>query len=125
MSERLYVVVRADLPIGLQMAQACHAAYRFAVVHGSVDIGETMVVLHAPDEKDLVELGMLVHGRGDIPLTAFVEPDLNNEVTAVAFSGAAKPFLRHLPLAFKSSPDSSGARAHTAGTCTPTGDAPS
>ncbi len=133
MSERLYVVVRADLPIGLQLAQVVHAALQFGRYVGE---RETVVVLHAPDEAALGAISdvlALVDANRDAdvwkPLhwVMFQEPDLDMQLTAVAADGTAevKRALRHLPLAFKSSRDSSGARAHTAGTCTPIGDATS
>lgn len=96
--KRLYVVVRSDLPSGLQMAQACHAALEFGRVHGErEDVGDNLVVLHARDEqhlKELTDAGMM-----SAALAVFREPDLGNEVTAVSFNGDAQRMLSSLPLA--------------------------
>ena len=48
--KRLYVVVRADLAHGLQLAQACHAAREFSLAHPGDASGENLVVLEAANE---------------------------------------------------------------------------
>jgi hypothetical protein len=93
--KRLYVVVRADLPIGLQMAQACHAVRAFARTCREVDPGENLVVLNAHGEGQLLRLWY--DCPGDTVL--FREPDHQNEFTAFAASGEARQHLSSLPLA--------------------------
>lgn len=95
--KRLYVVVRADLPLGLQMAQACHAAHGFARSSPDVDVGENLVVLHAKSEGELLRIWLNYDGHG----YAFYEPDLNNEYTAIALDGNARKLLSSLPLALR------------------------
>lgn len=127
MSERLYVVVRADLPIGLQLAQAAHAAVQFERCCPELQ-HENLVVLHVPDEDALDALCNRLGALGAGEWTCFLEPDLGNAPTALAADGTAavKKLVRHLPLAFAmSSRDSLGATAHSAGTCTATGGASS
>jgi hypothetical protein len=98
MKRGLYVVVRADLPIGLQMAQLGHAAYQFGREHPE-DIGENIYVLNAPSEAHL--LGLVQAAVGLCPITIFHEPDIGNQLTAAAFGGKASQLLCHLPLAGK------------------------
>lgn len=124
-SDRLYVVVRADLPIGLQMAQACHAAYGFARVYGNmIPVGENLVVLHATNEAELDRLceqsTVVVDNRVErhLPIFAFYEPDLDGQLTAAAFNAEARKFLRNLPLAFSASRGSSGATCRSSGSDT-------
>jgi hypothetical protein len=93
--KRLYVVVRNDLPLGLQMAQACHAARKFTLQHRE-DVGDNLVVLHA----SAGELACLVaRADGLVTTTAFHEPDLGDELTAAAFGLGARVLLSSLPLA--------------------------
>ena len=102
--ERLYIAVRSDLPPGLQMAQACHAAREFAARYPALDAAwhqghNNLVVLWLRNEQELDEWsGRLV--AADIPLAEFREPDLDGQRTAIAFSGAAKRMVRRLPKAF-------------------------
>lgn len=116
MSDRLYVVVRADLPIGLQMAQLGHAAYRFGVVFPNFDVGENIVILHAKDEFQLAMLIAKASFAAPLRMTAFFEPDVGGELTAAAFEGKAKKILRSLPLAFSAPRCASDATDRTEGT---------
>lgn len=95
--KRLYVVVRGDLPIGLQMAQACHAVREFARTCPEVDAGENLVVLNTQGEAQLLRLWHDCPGS----TVLFREPDLQNEFTAFAASGEARSHLSMLPLAGK------------------------
>lgn len=97
--KRLYVVVRSDIPPGLQMAQACHATREFGLLHPGVDVGDNLVVLHASSED---ELNRLLESALDVCAVApFREPDVGNQLTAVAFAGEARPILSCLPLALR------------------------
>jgi len=94
----LYVVVRGDLPPGLQMAQACHAvrewehAFLHAVTNGN------LIVLSVPGLPELAALKE--RGDGQTAVVPFYEPDIGGELTAIALvGGRAKPLLRKLPLA--------------------------
>lgn len=96
----LYVVVRADLPAGLQLAQACHVTREFGQRFASLDVGESLVVLHAPSESALVELAARA-SRDGVALAVFHEPDLGGAATAAAFDGRARKLLSCLPLALR------------------------
>lgn len=105
--DKLYTVVRADLPPGYQMAQAAHAALRFAQEHKAffelwMDVSEYICFLSIPTEDELFQLYAEAIGNG-IRCTVFREPDLEYELTAVTFEPTlkSKGFLSHLPLALR------------------------
>lgn len=100
--KRLYVVVRDDLPPGLMMAQACHAAHE-AGLYMDEDVGDNLVVLSASHAK-LRELEAQAPALG-LPHIAFHEPDLGGELTACAFTSKARPLVSSLPLALRNRPD--------------------
>lgn len=89
-SERLYVIVRQDLARGLKTAQACHAAL-LAGIHFK-DVGDCpfMIVLETREDKleDIVDMykdSQLHNG-----MLCFHEPDLDNQLTAVALRSNEK-----------------------------------
>lgn len=100
--EKLYIVVRADLPAGLQLAQGCHALQAFNDQHrGAVTHWKgNLVVLQTPNMASLVNvLGDIQ--RSGIPCVLFCEPDIGGEPTAFAAAGDAAALLSQLPLALK------------------------
>jgi peptidyl-tRNA hydrolase len=106
-SPRLYVVVRADLSRGLQIAQSVHAAFHFSAEHPDL-VGpwlrdsNFLVVCSVPTEGDLMDLISAAHAKG-IERSAVREPDLDDEITAVAFApgDAARRLCSALPLALR------------------------
>lgn len=85
--ERLYVVVRADLPTPQQAVQAVHAAQAFAVEHPAAHLSwyrgsNTLALLSVADESSLLGLSGKARMRG-VPSSLFREPDRGNEATAV------------------------------------------
>jgi hypothetical protein len=99
--ERLYIVVRRDLPAGAQAAQSCHALRAFVGAHPDLDrawheAGGNLVCLSATDERALE--GLLAEASG-LATAAFREQDLGGELTAIALEARAKKILRPLPLA--------------------------
>lgn len=106
--EKLYVVVRNDLPPGLQVAQACHALREFVARHPGLDEqwyrgSNNLVILQVRGKADLDVL----RDRADkleIAYADFHEPDMGGTLTAVAFSAEAKLILSNLPLALRSEP---------------------
>lgn len=102
---KLYIIVRSDLAPGLQLAQSCHAAQAFMVEHGAaatdwLATSGNLVVLHAADESELVEIADRARGIGLI-MSAFREPDLGDQLTAIAVQGeAAKKLTQRMRLAF-------------------------
>lgn len=88
-TEKLRVVTRRDLPVGTQATQACHAAIDFQHEHPEEarewqTKSNYLALLTVADEEALIKLisKALVSG---IKFTLFREPDLGNEITAVAF----------------------------------------
>jgi len=101
--QKLYIVVRADLSQGLKLAQACHALRAFGARHPEIDRewferSNNIAVLVVPDEQKLRELLELTESRG-LAVAPFLEPDLGDQMTALALEPSAKRFLRRLPLA--------------------------
>lgn len=111
-ADKLYVIVRGDLPLGLQMAQVAHACIEFALNHpekaSSTPVG---VVLCVPDEPALLELADRLIGwcgphvdlsKPDNPVVVFHDPDVGEggEHTALALVTSGEEFA-HLPLAGK------------------------
>jgi peptidyl-tRNA hydrolase len=104
---RLYIAVRADLSSGLQVAQAVHAAFAFAheqpaVTNHWLTKSNYLVVVAVPDEIALMDLISEASRRG-ITRVAVREPDIGDEITAVAFEPgvAAKRLCACLPLALR------------------------
>lgn len=96
--KRLYVVVRDDLSPGLQMAQACHAAFSYGSF-GSEDVGDNLVALNASPAR-LRELEAQAVALG-LSHESFREPDLGNELTALALTDRARALVSDLPLALR------------------------
>lgn len=102
MCSRLYIIVRSDLPPGLQAAQACHALREFGQEHPEVDAdwfanSKTLVLLAAQDKAHLETLLDMASSLG-IDRAKNFEPDLGGELTAVALGEQAKKMVRQLPL---------------------------
>lgn len=87
LARRLYVLVRGDLPAGLQLAQACHVARLFTKEHPDVELleDENLVALSVATEEELLRLGG--EGSQHGPSSTFREPDLEGAATAVALGG--------------------------------------
>ena len=100
---KLYVVVRDDLPPGLQAAQACHAVRQFASEHRHLEeqwyqLSKTLVLLSVRDEEELRAMAERLERLG-IAVALGCAPDLHDAATALAALGAeAKRQLRGLPL---------------------------
>lgn len=103
--DRLYVIVRADLPAGLQLAQSVHAfdaleQSRPDVVCAWRGSKANLIVLHATDRAELEQTAARL-ARAGVAYERFFEPDIGNDLTAIAACGAAaRKTLAHMPLAF-------------------------
>lgn len=103
-NEKLRVVSRRDLSIAYQAVQSGHAAIDFQHQH-PVEASEWqkqsnyLAFLTVADEAELIKLISRAILSG-IKHTIFREPDINNEITAVAFepSEAAKRLTSSCPL---------------------------
>jgi hypothetical protein len=95
------VVTRADLPPGDQAVQAMHAALDFAASHQDYQAHTgAVVLLAARDELELIWLANRAF-LDQIDHSPFCEPDLGNQLTAVAFDHRGAKLCRKYPLALK------------------------
>ncbi len=102
---KLYVVVRSDLPPGDQLAQSCHAVAEFGVLSPErftawAKAQRNLVVLQAPSRTalDIIRVQLLDDGH---QVATFHEPDLQDELTAIAFGGEAARLVSQLALALR------------------------
>lgn len=70
-----YVIVRADLPRGLQAAQIVHASGE-SVINGPVPEGTHAVVLQVEDEEHLLHIADQLWIKGIKNYKLIIEPDL-------------------------------------------------
>lgn len=101
--DKLYIIIREDLPAGLQKAQIGHAAIKFMFDYPSIGAdwyhgSNNIVILGVEDEQELRQQMARAEAAG-ISFSAFQEPDLDNEFTAIALEPKARRLLRHLPTA--------------------------
>lgn len=106
MGDKLYVIVRGDIPPGRQVAQACHGMRQFYEEHPVIDRewfakSNYIVVLNARDEIHIFEM-MEEVVRKDVNFSIFREPDMNDEITVIVLEPSARSakICRKLPLAF-------------------------
>jgi hypothetical protein len=78
--EKLYAITRADLGIGMRAAQVGHALIEWTVLHGKPC--ENLVVLQVPDRASLEAVARRLGCAGRV--LCFREPDLDDEMTAIA-----------------------------------------
>jgi len=102
---KLYVVVRADLRPGLQLAQSCHAVRLFTEEHPEADRAwfrdsNNLVCLQAESKEHLAKLAYDATNRC-VPVSMFREPDLGGELTAIVIGPAGGRMLGSLPLALR------------------------
>lgn len=91
----------------MQLAQAVHAAFHFssdwpAMTRAWLEDSNFLVVVAVPDEDALAELAARAAEEGIIR-TLVREPDLDNELTAVALQpgSEARRLCAQLPLALR------------------------
>lgn len=82
MSKRLYVIVRKDLSKSYRAVQAGHAVAEW-LLHDRTWNNETLIYLGVRDEKELSRWVNKLNFR-NIKWVGFNEPDINNELTAIA-----------------------------------------
>lgn len=103
----MYVVGRKDLGQSYESVQTAHAGIQFQHEHPEIakewhDKSKYLVHLSARDLSHLEDLIFKANLR-DIKISIFREPDIDNEITAVAFepSEASRKLLSNLPLALR------------------------
>lgn len=92
MGNRLYVLVRKDLPTSYIAVQAGHAVAEW-LLHDQRWKNETLVYLGVDNERDLIYWTEKLDFK-DIKYIKFREPDIGNQLTAIAALGAGKIFRK-------------------------------
>jgi len=99
------MVTHSELSAGYQIAQIAHVTADFIQANPELadrwhSISNSIIVLQAENAEALSELQEEARKRG-IKVTEFREPDLGDEITALAFEPSAKTrkLLANLPLA--------------------------
>jgi peptidyl-tRNA hydrolase len=102
--DRLYIVTRADLPVGFASAQCAHAAFQFARDRWEQTApwmrdSQWLVIVTVPDEAHLEDLSARARLNG-VGQVCWHEPDRDNELTAVALDPGkgARLLCANLPL---------------------------
>lgn len=114
--DKLYLIVRQDLLPCQQAVQAAHAMRQWSEDHPAEDRAwfqdsNTLALLGVPTG---LELGVILEQallRG-FPVAAFREPDLGNELTALALGPQGKCLTKRLQLALQW-PSSSSSRSRS------------
>ena len=106
-ADKLYLVTHSQLSAGYQIAQVAHVVAEFINQHPTLanqwhSISNSIIVLEAKNARELSELQEKAIERG-LKVTAFREPDIGDEITALAFepSEDTRKFLSNLPCAGK------------------------
>lgn len=104
-NNRLYVVTRKDLNPGSQIAQSGHAIAQFLLDYPEKSKkwnNNYLICLSTENEQTLNHLIEKL-GKFDIPLSTFTEPDLNNQLTSIAFqhNEDSRKYTTSLSLALK------------------------
>lgn len=102
--DKLYLVTRSDLPLGVRASQLVHAQRQFAAEHPDADrrwfdTSNTLVLLEVPGERELEELERRARIAGTA-LATFREPDFGHQLTSLALGPEGKRHVRALPKAF-------------------------
>ena len=86
MKDKIYVVVRRDLPFGPQIVQSGHVIKELCQARSDPDFIDTenLIALHARDEAHLHEIHERLIAEPGVLVKAFREPDYGNALTAVA-----------------------------------------
>lgn len=103
----MYVITRQDLAPGYQAVQSIHAAIQFKFEHPEVsknwfEQSNYLGLLSVADEQELISLIEQASQKG-IKFSVFREPDINDQITAVALEpgNKSKKLCSHLKLALK------------------------
>lgn len=103
--DKIYLVTRSDLAPGYQAVQSCHALRQFVEEHPEIDSSwfkesNYLALLCVTDETELVRLCVHAEQKGH-KFSVFREPDIGNQVTAIALEPGAKKLCRKLDLALQ------------------------
>ena len=83
-NEKLFVIVRRDLSTSQQAVQAGHAVARYLLTYSDTEWNNgTLIYLGVKNEEDILKWRFRLSLK-NAPYVVFSEPDLNNEITAIA-----------------------------------------
>jgi peptidyl-tRNA hydrolase len=105
--DKLYLVVRSDLPLGSQAAQLCHAQTEFSIAHPELyrewHNVSNYICLLAVDSEDKLKSILDKADKKEIKSAYFLESDLDNSLTAIALAPGtpSRKLLSNTKLAFK------------------------
>lgn len=91
MKHKLYIVTRKDLTKSQQAVQAGHALAEYLLKNNTTWDNGTLVYLSVPN-KDILNYLTLRLKQDNISYTKFREPDLGDELTAIASLGSNRHF---------------------------------
>ena len=105
-NKKLYIVVREDLKDGLKMSQSLHAVIDFQLKYPEIvkewrEQSDIICSLVATKEE-LNNLITKIKSKQEVYFVEFFEPDLNNELTAIAvgFGSSIKKLMFNLKPSF-------------------------
>ena len=106
-NQKLIIITRRDLHPGYQAVQSAHAAVDFQHQHPEISKqwntqSNYLIILSVENEEQLLLFLEKVKWK-NIKYTAFREPDIDNELTAIAIEPGEKSrkLTSKLPLALK------------------------
>lgn len=102
----MYIVVRNDLTAGAKLAQSSHAAFLFSTYFPDttkiwMENSNYICILEANEEQISILINQAIDNK--IEQAIFQEPDLNYQITAIAFAPGpkSKKLCSNLKLALK------------------------
>ena len=105
--DKLYLITRRDISPGYQAVQSCHAMRQFTEEHPEVDKewftrSNYLCLLSVGNEAELYSLICKAKDK-DIRVSVFREPDIDNQITAIALEPGvrSKELTTNLKLALK------------------------
>lgn len=106
-TDKLYLVTRKDIAPGYQAVQSCHALRQFTEEHPEIDkewfkSSNYLCLLSVKNEEELYFLICQAKDK-DIKLSVFREPDIENQITAIALAPGqkTKELCKNIKLALK------------------------
>ena len=91
---KLYVLVRRDLPWSVRAVQSIHAALTL-YENNSISASLPVVLIGVENEDQLTEL---LYDKFENVAVGFREPDLDDQLTAIAFVSSPLPEFANLRL---------------------------
>jgi len=93
-NDKLYLVTRKDISPGYQAVQSAHALRLFSEEHPEIDrewykVSNYLCLLAVQNESELYSLIGQAKDL-EINISVFREPDINNEITAIAIAPGIK-----------------------------------